>query len=89
MFFFVVMVFIFITIAAIGVGTGTGIVTVILTIVRISDFINKWWDMKSCYGMQSSAFIICYIKYQSIVVIVVIVVAIASGFGDEHVANTT
>ena len=84
------MVFIFITIAAIGIGTATATATdiVILTTVRISDFIDKWWDMKSCYVMQSSAFIICYIKYQSIVV-VVIVVAIASGFGDEHVANTT
>ena len=88
------MVFIFITIAAIGIGIGTATATdididiVILTIVRISDFIDKWWDMKSCHGMQSSAFIICYIKYQSIVV-VVIVVAIPSGFGDEHVANTT
>ena len=85
------MVFIFITIAAIGIGTATAtdIDIVILTIVRISDFIDEWWDMKSCYGMQSSAFIICYIKYQSIVVVVVIIVAIASGFGDEHVANTT
>ena len=85
------MVFIFITIAAIGIATATAtdIDIVILTIVRISDFIDKWWDMKSCHGMQSSAFIICYIKYQSIVVVVVIVVAIASGFGDEHVANTT
>ena len=88
------MVFIFITIAAIGIGTATATATdidiVILTIVRISDFIDKWWDMKSCYGMQSSAFIICYIKYQSIVVVVIVVaIAIASGFGDEHVANTT
>ena len=88
------MVFIFITIAAIGIGTATATATdidiVILTIVRISDFIDKWWDMKSCHGMQSSAFIICYIKHQSIVVVVVvIVVAIASGFGDEYVANTT
>ena len=88
------MVFIFITIAAIGIGTGTttGTATdiVILTIVRICDFIDKWWEVKSCHGMQSSAFIICYIKYQSIVVVVIVfAIAIASGFGDEHVANTT
>ena len=86
------MVFIFITIAAIGIATATAtdIDIVILTIVRISDFIDKWWDMKSCHGMQSSAFIICYIKYQSVVVVVIVVaIAIASGFGDEHVANTT